>query len=566
MSVKIIQWNACSINNKFDELKLLIDDIKPIIICLQETLLNPIKKIPIKNFKKYRYDFSNNNGNICGGVSTLVHNSVHSEIFPIDSNLQVIGVKIKTPLLPYSLTICNIYCPPAQNYTTKDMLNIQKQLSKPYLIVGDFNAHGQLWGSNFLCPKGNEIENFLYDCYDLALLNNRKPTFLSHGHKTYSHIDLTFASRSIASKISWDTYDDLCQSDHFPIIITLENPSDSSLPQSVNDIWLYKRANWDMYKDKISFHKETDTENISSNNINDIMHNICNNIIAAANEAIPKYKRSKRPVVWFNNEIKAVIKQRKKALKRYHKFNDPDKFIEYKRYRALSRKLIKKGKKRSWETFVNSIDNPVNSNVMFQQMKRLQGKNIHKPITSILDNTQTIITNHSEMAEIIAEHFANNTSNTNTNSSFITYKTSLENTPLNYNDQKSSDSYNLPFTLSEMNKALLNTKSNAVGTDKVSYQMLKELPYEAHLFLLKIYNVIWQSNIYPSEWANTIVIPVHKKNKDPKLPDSYRPICLINCACKILEKMINYRLNFILEKKKTLESISKWRKMEQMHS
>lgn len=291
MSVKIIQWNANSINNKFDELKLLINDLKPLVICIQETHLNPLKKIPIKNFRKFRHDFCNSEGNFCGGVSTLVHDSVYSEILPIVSNLQVIGVKIKTPLLSYYLTICNIYCPPHQNYTSKDILDIQKQLPKPYLLLGDFNAHGQLWGSNFLCPKGKEIENFIYECFDVSLLNNNKPTFLSHGHKTYSHIDLSFASRSIAPKVYWDTYEDLCQSDHFPIIISIDDPSDSYLPQNNNDIWLYKRAKWDVYKENISFHKDIDTSTISSNNIDDILQIICNNIITSANNAIPKYKK-----------------------------------------------------------------------------------------------------------------------------------------------------------------------------------------------------------------------------------------------------------------------------------
>lgn len=247
-------------------------------------------------------------------------------------------------------------------------------------------------------------------------------------------------------------------------------------------------------------------------------------------------KKNKRPVVWFSSEIKSVLNQRKKALKQYHKYSDSDKFIEYKRYRAISRKLIKQSKKESWENFVNTIDQPINSHMMFQQMKRLQGKNIHKHITGIIDSSNALLTKPSEMAEVMADHFANNAMNTNNNNNFHSYKNLLENSPLNYNDHKTSETYNLPFTLTEFNKALTNTKSNAVGTDKVSYQMLKELPFNAHLFLLKIYNIIWQSNIYPSEWAKTIVIPVHKKDKDPKLPDSYRPICLINCTCKILEK------------------------------
>ncbi|KAI5736990.1 hypothetical protein M8J76_009146 [Diaphorina citri] len=93
--------------------------------------------------------------------------------------------------------------------------------------------------------------------------------------------------------------------------------------------------------------------------------------------------------------------------------------------------------------------------------------------------------------------------------------------------------------------------------------MLNHLPNPALEFLLKIYNLIWTNHIYPNEWSKTIVIPIQKKDKDPHSTSSYRPICLINCICKIFEKMVNFRLTFILEKYKLLspfQSGCRWNK------
>jgi hypothetical protein len=43
------------------------------------------------------------------------------------------------------------------------------------------------------------------------------------------------------------------------------------------------------------------------------------------------------------------------------------------------------------------------------------------------------------------------------------------------------------------------------------------------------------------------VIPILKPGKDPNEPESYRSISLTSCICKIIERMVNKRLIFILE-------------------
>ena len=43
------------------------------------------------------------------------------------------------------------------------------------------------------------------------------------------------------------------------------------------------------------------------------------------------------------------------------------------------------------------------------------------------------------------------------------------------------------------------------------------------------------------------IIPIHKKGKDKKNPNSYQPISLLSCLGKLLEKVINRRLLSFLE-------------------
>ena len=59
----------------------------------------------------------------------------------------------------------------------------------------------------------------------------------------------------------------------------------------------------------------------------------------------------------------------------------------------------------------------------------------------------------------------------------------------------------------------------------------------------------WHSSCFINKKAT--IIPVHKKGKD-KDPNSYRPISLLSCLGKLLERVINTRLVSFLEERKIL--------------
>ena len=52
----------------------------------------------------------------------------------------------------------------------------------------------------------------------------------------------------------------------------------------------------------------------------------------------------------------------------------------------------------------------------------------------------------------------------------------------------------------------------------------------------------------PKSWKEATIIPIPKPGKDNTNPNNYRPIALTSCICKTLERMINERLVWYLEK------------------
>jgi len=130
----------------------------------------------------------------------------------------------------------------------------------------------------------------------------------------------------------------------------------------------------------------------------------------------------------------------------------------------------------------------------------------------------------------------------------------VEKQPLKFKSNN-NETYNSLFSLQELTAAIENSSDFAVGPDDIHYQMLKHLPQSALLTLLHIINKLWSSESFPSIWQQAVVLPIPKMIKDKSDPSSYRPIALTSCLCKVVERMINDRLIWYLEKNKLITNM-----------
>ena len=74
-----------------------------------------------------------------------------------------------------TISICSVYIPPRAKIEQKDLDEIMSQLPTPYLLLGDFNGHNVIWGSDDVNERGRIIENFI-NKNNLCLFNDNKPT------------------------------------------------------------------------------------------------------------------------------------------------------------------------------------------------------------------------------------------------------------------------------------------------------------------------------------------------------------------------------------------------------
>ncbi|RNA02265.1 RNA-directed DNA polymerase from transposon X, partial [Brachionus plicatilis] len=101
--------------------------------------------------------------------------------------------------------------------------------------------------------------------------------------------------------------------------------------------------------------------------------------------------------------------------------------------------------------------------------------------------------------------------------------------------------------LESLNK--LNSKA-ASGFDRISNKILKNLPNNKILQILKIFNSSLKFGYIPDLWNKTKIIMIIKKDKPPDEISSFRPISLQNCIVKWLEKIINNKVQLWAENEK----------------
>ena len=92
------------------------------------------------------------------------------------------------------------FLPDSITFSLQDLTDILSQLSKPFIIVCDFNSRSPQWGSSYINKRDNIVEKFLNDP-NLILLNDSSTTRHSTANRNLTAIDLSIASTIIAPHI-----------------------------------------------------------------------------------------------------------------------------------------------------------------------------------------------------------------------------------------------------------------------------------------------------------------------------------------------------------------------------
>jgi len=203
--------------------------------------------------------------------------------------------------------------------------------------------------------------------------------------------------------------------------------------------------------------------------------------------------------------------------------------ISYKRVRTSCTKILKKQKRQSWKNFCNQFNFKTISEIwslikVFKKRKLFTDRTVIDSVTQLKLYQDTI----DKLCPPSYLHVC-----------WASLKT-LEEEDLN--NEKINHNLEISFSKTEYDFAINNMKlKSAPGLDQIDYNIIFISDEYAHL-LLEIYNNILSKGLFPLQWKQSLIVLILKTGGV-----DVRPISLLSCFLKVIEKMLYIRIRWYVE-------------------
>lgn len=377
------------------------------------------------------------------------------------------------------------------------------------LVAGDFNAHHSDWGSAKNCKRGESLSD-MFHATGLLVCNRRKDPTFNKG----SILDITLATPRLVDKlVSWSVLNETTLSDHFYIRYQI-NVETERKPKS--------RRIVDTQKLHVALSSNLLSIDPRATDAEECAATLISNILSTCTTTFPPSSR-RRSVHWWSPTIAALRKNAnhfRRVLQRKKKRRGlQDCTAEEEAAKAAKRSLIvaiKKAKDDSWKSLCDAVER----DPWGKPFKLIMGK---------LAKTTPIpeINIPGRMLRIVQSLFPTHR-----------HRATLDWPPEHELDEEAAC-----ITLRELHLAARSLRSNASpGPDGIPTKAILHIARCKPGILLDVYNKCIAGRHFPKIWKKARLVLVRKGDKPLDAPSSYRPLCLLDSAGKLLEKIVDTRL------------------------
>ena len=526
--LRILQWNINSVYSKSAELQAIIELGQYDVIMLQEARLTKrnahLHRIPgYHNFVAYGDIISHKDDNQNRplkkrGLLTAIKSNIPAERVqsPYHEDIEALVVKITMPSGIYELH--NIYH--SQRNGVKP--EIKPPAKGQAIYCGDYNARTTTWGDRETHPRGLELEDTYHSLPGIEILNDGEYTTI---HDTV--LDMSFATKPLNTKCRWRVNRDILSDVHYGIEIDIGMAKycdrDRFQPRFKLDT-----ADWPAFTQELEhLCAEYSTKDKP---IETIALDLNALVMAAADKTIKKTKYCNTPWrCWFWNENCTLARRNySRALTQFRsgQFNRDASMAILDDARLTLKACYDAAKQEAWSKLCQDITISSNDAKSWQRLKNIHGT-----------YTPRLVPNPADKAEALADEFAARTSKDNlpgivrnTVTAFHTYRQRNIAQALAMDDPVN----NAPYTIHELNTVLKVKRKTAPGADGVHLLMLHYAGPIARKLMLELFNEIHLNRQLPNCWREAEQVAIPKPGKR----DAYRPISLLSCISKTMERMV----------------------------
>lgn len=548
--LKIMHCNVTSIKKHKDEIIARFDGYD--ILSVNETNLKNQQLFSLPGYNIYRNDRQNKQG---GGVLLAIRNTIKCfEIYnqTIEDN-EIIAVQIDTN--DDSLLIASIYIPPKAKFNC-DIFHQLYKINNNCLIIGDLNAALHTMGSKRTNAKGYQLQQLLAEGF-LQCIDNDLMTYARNNYE--EKLDWILASQPTLSFIdNIATHSSFgLKEDHRPLTFRLNMLAELK-PDSPRLSFNYKIADWKLYRKKLNDLLKNIELNQNISNAQQIeiyVEKLTESIMLATKSTIPltndKIKNFK-----ISKITKKLIESKHRAFRQWKKTkSNTDKEEFYKTKQLLNNSLRNDRIERLNKTMASLCANKMNSSKVWATVRKFYNKRMKQTYLGALTYHNTTANTDLEKANLFASYFENEIFIAKPNQlpfqDQVTRQADIIKNRIKAGKQTNKSKL-WPIWTKEIKVILKQLPNSAPGPDSIHNRCLKNYTSLLVKHLEKIFNAIIDLGYIPNVWKKANIILLLKPKKDQAHPSSYRPISLLSCLGKVLEKIIKVRLLKELEARNIL--------------
>lgn len=550
--ISICHVNINSITKHKDELLARFSNYD--IISVNETNLRSERQFSLNGYNIYRNDRVSDGNKAGGGVLLAVKQHIKCrEIYKQTiNNNEVIAVEIETKQLRRIL-VSSIYTHPKAKIEIdifRELFNINNNC----IVVGDLNAMSADMGSRKTNGRGRQMLELIKEGF-IECVEDAYTTFEKDEYE--EKIDWILASQPLRSFISKvDTHPIIGTTyGHKPLTfdICLEaEPKPASPRLSLN----FNAAKWSKFRSTLNqqLMKWKDNRQIHTTlDIEEYNEFITNSILLATKEAIPPQKQLNTNYD-LSEASKSLITLKHQAYRRWKKSGNINDKQKYYNAKDLLTNSLKNDKRNSFNKLMSSLcQKRMYSNAVWRTVRKFHNKRTKQTFTCSIKYNNKTATSDREKADLFADYFENEVYSQSPDSQpFHAHVTRHARIIKNRVVTHPITSTWKQVTEVEVKQHIKQLRNSSTGPDNVHNRCLKNYTEALVKHLTKLFNQILIQGYIPNEWKKANIILLLKPKKDKQQPSSYRPISLLSCLGKLLEKIIKQRLMLELERRNIL--------------
>ncbi|KID96614.1 reverse transcriptase, partial [Metarhizium majus ARSEF 297] len=428
-------------------------------------------------------------------------------------------------------TILNIYNRPEEE-TSLDLIESWTPPNR-CVVAGDMNAFHPSWQADRQASQdGTRIFNWTQE-HDLILLNDPETsTTMPRLNKRFSTIDLVFSNIATATA----TIEEHLTTGSLHYTVGTEVPDNESIPRTPGKIHVGLPEEIKAFAKHVASAASSLPRCIRSRqDIDDVAAQLLQ-VLQDAAKACGRMSRGKRARQnpWWSKACKEAHESLRAA--RYTAESRHGEDVQ--RARIYFKRTIRRAKRNFWRTVVADITNPAD---IFRITRWIKPRQQLQPPP--IQHGNEVYTTNLERANILRKEK-------------LERRDASDDIPDPWTPTV-SPTQQIPFSshipVSEAQDALLKTGNTTPGMDGITTKMLQAIWPSISQVTTLLYNACLALGYHPSPFKTAEVAMIPKLNKR-YLSDisAWRPISLLSCLSKGLERVIGRRLAYLAIKHKVL--------------